>query len=79
LDKAFSFFTRALQLKPDFAAAHNGLGVVLARQGKIHDAVYHFREAVRLDPNFVRAENNLRTALQQKQRSQRSGESIRAP
>jgi hypothetical protein len=35
------------------------LGVALASQGKIPEAVSYFAEAVRLRPNFTEARNNL--------------------
>ena len=37
----------------------NRLGVVLAEQGKLDDAIVHLRRALRRNPNFAEAHNNL--------------------
>jgi tetratricopeptide (TPR) repeat protein len=43
--------------------AHNNLGLVLTRQGKIHDAIRHYREALRIRPRHSNALNNLGSAF----------------
>ncbi|PIR15748.1 MAG: hypothetical protein COV48_12645, partial [Elusimicrobia bacterium CG11_big_fil_rev_8_21_14_0_20_64_6] len=45
-----------------FAAAHNDLGAVLAREGRLQEALEQFREAVRLDPSDPGARGNLAQA-----------------
>lgn len=60
LEEAKAGFTEALRIgSPDDYLAHNGLGVVLLREGKMADAVDHFREALRLRPDFAPARKNL--------------------
>ena len=49
----------ALELNPQNAAVHAALGVALARQGKIDEAVVHFTEAVRFNPNDIDAHYSL--------------------
>jgi len=44
-------YTRALQLRPDFADAQLGLGQILETQGKPQEAVAHLAETARLDPD----------------------------
>jgi tetratricopeptide (TPR) repeat protein len=39
------------------------LGTVLARQGRIDEAIEHFTEALRIQPGFEDASKNLRLAL----------------
>jgi tetratricopeptide (TPR) repeat protein len=59
LDEAIAAYDRALALRPDYASAHNNLGMVLQAQEKYVNALGHFREAVRLDANNVQAHRNL--------------------
>jgi tetratricopeptide (TPR) repeat protein len=49
---------------PLCAQAHFNLGVVLANQGKIGEAIGNYRQAVRFNPNMAEAHNNLANALQ---------------
>lgn len=53
----------ALKLNPNNAAVHSTLGVALARQGKIEEAVTHFTEAVRLNPRDIDAHYSLGQAM----------------
>ena len=41
----------AIRLKPDYAEAHNNLGIALTDQGKLDEAVAEYREAIRLKPD----------------------------
>jgi Flp pilus assembly protein TadD len=52
-------------IRADYPEAHNNLGVALARQGKINEAIAHFSEAVRLKPDYMQARANLQFALQE--------------
>ena len=45
------------------AETHNGLGYVLARQGRTDEALAEFRKAIEADPKFTPAYNNLAGAL----------------
>ena len=45
------------------AIAYNGLGNALADQGKLNEAIPHYREAIRLKDDFVGAHYNLGLAL----------------
>ncbi len=62
LADAESHYRQALAGKPT-AETHNGLGYVLARQGRTDDAIAEFRSAIELDPKFAPAYNNLAEAL----------------
>jgi lipoprotein NlpI len=50
-------------LRPDSAAAHNNLGNVLSDQGKLDEALAHFRRALELKPDYAEAQSNLGNVL----------------
>ena len=56
-------FLDQIEVRSHDADFHNNLGVALAMQGKLDEAVEHFRRAVELDPDSVEAQTNLATAL----------------
>jgi len=51
--------TRAVQLDPSNAEAHDDLGVVHAKNNRIQQAAQHFSTAIRLDPSYQKAYHNL--------------------
>ncbi len=51
LDAAIQYYQRAIQLNPDFFAAHNNLGVAFLAKPHIGFALQHFQAALRLQPN----------------------------
>jgi Flp pilus assembly protein TadD len=59
---AESHYRSALPRRPT-AETHNGLGYVLARQGRAEEAVAELRAALALDPTYVPACNNLGDVL----------------
>ena len=65
LDEAVACYRRALELKPDYAEAHNNLGNALKDQGKLDEAVACYRRALELKPDFAEAHNNLGNALKE--------------
>ena len=52
-----------ISLRPRTSLAHNNLGMVLAGQGRVEEAVAHYREALRIKPDNEEAHNNLGAAL----------------
>ncbi|MFI5398454.1 MAG: tetratricopeptide repeat protein, partial [Candidatus Binatia bacterium] len=60
--EAASHYRQALPGRPT-AETHNGLGYVLARQGRTDEAVAEFRKAIDVDAKFTPAYNNLADAL----------------
>ena len=52
-------YRRALELKPDFAEAHNNLGGAFKEQGRLEEADACFRRALELKPDYVEAHSNL--------------------
>ncbi len=52
-------YRRALEIKPDFAEAHNNLGIVLQDLGRSDEAAESYRRALEIKPDFVEARTNL--------------------
>lgn len=67
-------FRDALEQDEGYVRAHQALGVLLTRQGRIPDAIGHFREAVRFDPAMVEAHGNLAVLLAGQRRFSEAGE-----
>ena len=58
-EQAAACYQRALQLKPEYADAHNNLGNVFKDQGKPDEAVACYQRALQLKPEYADAHNNL--------------------
>jgi len=56
-------FRDAVRLRPDFAEAHNHLGLVLIQTGEDEAGISSLREAVRISPDYADARTNLGAAL----------------
>jgi Flp pilus assembly protein TadD len=56
---AISSFERAIVARPDYAEAHNNLGVALEATGRDEEAERHFRAALTAQPSHPAAHNNL--------------------
>ena len=50
-DEAVEEFQRALDLNPNFAAAHGYLGFALALDGRSDQAIDHIEQAIRMSPH----------------------------
>jgi tetratricopeptide (TPR) repeat protein len=59
LGQAEPLFRRALDLDPDLATAHEGLGRILASSGRTAEAVIQLEAATRLAPGMSNVWNNL--------------------
>jgi len=62
--EAETHYRQALPGRPT-AETHNGLGYVLAQQGREDEAIAEFRKAIEVDPKFTPAYNNLAGALEE--------------
>jgi protein O-mannosyl-transferase len=62
-NEAIAQFSEALRLNPNYADAHNDLGVALQQEGDREHAMEHFRIAIRLQPDHGRAHYNLSVLL----------------
>jgi tetratricopeptide (TPR) repeat protein len=62
-ETALNHFQNAVQIDPDFADAHNDLGVLLAKVGNTGEAAEQFQRAITLAPDHTIALGNLSLAL----------------
>jgi Flp pilus assembly protein TadD len=60
-DEAVRFWTKALELAPGSAAAHNNLAVALERHGAWSEAAKEYETALRLDPENALIRGNYET------------------
>jgi tetratricopeptide (TPR) repeat protein len=66
LAKAVECYRAALRIKPDYADAHDNLGVALMQiRGGSAEAIGEFEEALRAKPDLAAAHSNLAVALMQ--------------
>jgi len=66
LDEAIAHFQKALEIKPDYADAHNNLGKALLQNGQLDEAMAQFQKALDIKPDHAEAHNNLGAALLKK-------------
>jgi Flp pilus assembly protein TadD len=62
-ERAIAAAQASTQNKIAVARAHNNLGLLIAREGRLSEAVLHFEEALRLHPDYSDAHNNLGVAF----------------
>ncbi len=60
-DEAVRYWTKALELTPNSAAAHNNLAVAYERRGAWGQAAQEYETALRLDPQNTRIRGNYET------------------
>lgn len=53
--KAIPFYESAIELNPDFEAAHNNLGICHLELGNLEQALLRFDKALELDPSYFQA------------------------
>ncbi len=63
VDEAIVHYRKALEIDPDFVAAHNNLGLALAGRGQVEEAIVHYRKALMIRPDNADAYNNLGAAM----------------
>lgn len=59
LQQAEMSLREAVRLRPDYAEAHNNLGIVLAATGRLEEGIAHWRRALAIAPGFADAQRNL--------------------
>lgn len=60
-----AFASHTVDVNPNVSFAQNDLGGILLREGRVEEAIPHFKKAVALEPGFSQAQNNLGLALVQ--------------
>jgi protein O-mannosyl-transferase len=60
-----TLYNHALQVNPYSGTFHSNLGVFLAHQGKLDEAIYHFSEALKNHPSPSKVHLNIGNALTQ--------------
>uniref|UniRef100_A0A915IFP7 protein O-GlcNAc transferase n=1 Tax=Romanomermis culicivorax TaxID=13658 RepID=A0A915IFP7_ROMCU len=60
-----AFIYVAFEIFPEFAAAHSNLASILQQQGRLTEAIAHYREAIRISPTFADAYSNMGNALKE--------------
>ena len=58
-----TFYGAILERNPDAFMAHNNLGIELKLEGRLDEAIGHYREAVRIRPDYAEGHSNLGLAL----------------
>ncbi len=58
-----SLWARVLQVEPDSPVARNNAGNLLMRDGRVNEAIVHYRAAVAVKPAYAEAHDNLGVAL----------------
>ena len=58
-----------MKLKPSYADAHNNLGILLVRSGRVADAIEEFRAVQHYNPESTEIRENLAAALVRRTRS----------
>lgn len=67
IEEATKLYIKALEVFPEFAAAHSNLASVLQQQGKLNEALVHYKEAIRIQPTFADAFSNMGNTLKEMQ------------
>jgi Flp pilus assembly protein TadD len=60
---SITLFQHALRVTSGNHFAHNNLGVALAQDGRLDEAIYHYFQALRIKPGTADVHNNLGNAL----------------
>ena len=64
-DTAVDLITKALAIKPDYAEAHNNLGIAFKELGRLDEAVASYHKALAIKPDYAEAHYNLGNAFKE--------------
>lgn len=70
-------YRRAIELRPDYAEAHNNLAIVLRARGDEADAARHYQEALAVRPDYPEAHYNYAAILAAQGRHAGAAEHLR--
>jgi tetratricopeptide (TPR) repeat protein len=63
LELSVEAYTKALAISPDYADAHNNIGIALKDQGKLEEAIEALNKALAIKPDYAEAYNNMGIVL----------------
>ena len=63
LDKAFKYYSLAININPNYPEAFNNLGIISINQNNFEEAYLNYKQAIKLKPNFYEAFYNLGNCL----------------
>ena len=69
VDRAIDDFQKALELSPDLAQAHVGLGGIFANRGQLDRAADQYRKALKIKPDAANTHYNLGVVLNRQGKS----------
>uniref|UniRef100_A0A915CTP2 Uncharacterized protein n=1 Tax=Ditylenchus dipsaci TaxID=166011 RepID=A0A915CTP2_9BILA len=52
IEEATQLYLKALEIYPEFAAAHSNLASILQQQGRLQEAIEHYKEAIKNKSNI---------------------------
>jgi len=67
-----TLYRHAIAIDNDNYLAHNNLGIILAKQGKAEQALYHYRRVVEIKPRYSKIYNNIGIIYAEKGDSQQA-------
>ncbi|WP_375339964.1 tetratricopeptide repeat protein [Okeania sp. KiyG1] len=71
IDEAMIIYRKAINLKPDIAAAYWNLGKILEQEGRFYEAFFFQERALEIQPDLVKnTQNNHQDSLFKKWHSQ---------
>lgn len=59
LDRAMSFYQKAIELDPLYAIPYNDLGIIYEAKGNLEQAEEYYLKATKIDPNYLSPCSNL--------------------
>ena len=65
LQVAENLYNETLKTNPNYAGAHNNLGIVLNELGEYQKAISSYEKAIQIQPNYVEAHYNLGNTLKE--------------
>jgi Flp pilus assembly protein TadD len=63
MERAIEQLHQAVQLHPASAVAHHDLAILLENQGKVDEAMYHYRVALQIDPVYKKVNYQMANSL----------------
>lgn len=76
MDEAVASLQKALDIKPDYAKAHNNLGIVFKTLGRWDDAIVSYNKALAVKPDHIPAHFNLVEVLENTNRTDALREAV---